>query len=62
MFYVYEKREKMIEKISINLILKQNQNADLKSFWDWLYKFDFCKDLILFFGWSWHYHWTKYFL
>ena len=28
---------------------KQNQNVDLKSFWDWLCKFDFCRDWVSFF-------------
>ena len=33
-FYVYEKREKILQKIKKNLILKHNPSADLKSFWD----------------------------
>ena len=31
-FYVYEKREKILQKIKKNLILKHNPSADLKSF------------------------------
>ena len=33
-FYVYEKREKILQKIKKDLILKHNPSADLKSFWD----------------------------
>ena len=70
MFYVCEKNKtKMVHWVLTKLIL--NQSAELKSFRDWLYKFDFCTVWILFFVgtimrnsrlvsiWSWHYRWTK---
>lgn len=36
----------MTEKILKNLIFKHNQGTDLESFWDWIYKFDICKDCV----------------
>lgn len=50
MFYVCEKKQtKMVHWVLTKLTL--NQSAELKSFGDWLYKFDFCIDWILFFVW-----------
>ena len=50
MFYVCEKNKtKMVHWVLTKLIL--NQSAELKSFRDWLYKFDFCTVWILFFVW-----------
>ena len=46
-FYVYKQSQKNLR----NLILKQNQSADLKIFWDRRCKFDFDNDWILFFVW-----------
>ena len=41
---MYMKKDKMVEKILRNLILKQNQRSGFKIFSHRLYKFDFCKE------------------
>ena len=48
------KKKKMVERNLRNLILKQYQGTDLKSFWNWFGISDLCKDFckILHFAWA----------
>ena len=49
MFYIYvSKKTKKLTTILRDVTLKQNQSDDLKSFSDWLYKFDFWKTELCF--------------
>ena len=50
--YMDKKKKKMVDKLLRILILEQNQSANSKSFWDWLCKLYFFKDLILLFVWT----------